>query len=175
MVGICYRLGWLKRCSLFLIVWGLCACGTSQKAKVVDVESKRLDVLQDSLLCLQRSAWFVDKFVHGQGIVRFRWAEYDTGKPSDPATGKPPIKHEGEAQVGWNAGQFLHKEGADSSRTTKGSKKLLQVEENSRTVEEKKTERASPIKDFWLTAVVLLFFIVLVYAMRRFLVQHRRW
>ena len=175
MVGICYSLGWLKRCPLFLMVWGLCACGTSQKAMVEDVESKRLDVLQDSLLCLQRSAWIVDKFVHGQGIVRFRWAEYDTGKPPDPATGKPPIKHEGEAQVGWESGQFLHKERADSSRTTKGSKNLLQVEENSRTVEEKKTERESPIKNFWLTVVVLLFSIVLVYAMRRFLVRHGRW
>lgn len=64
----------------------------------------------------------MDKFVHGQGIVRFRWTEYDTGKPSDPATGKPPIKHEGEAQVGWKAGRFMHKEGADSSRTTKGAR-----------------------------------------------------
>ena len=172
MVGICCSLDWLKRCPLFLMVWGLCACGASQKAKVVDVASKRLDVLQDSLLCLQGSAWAVDKFVHGQGTVRFRWTEYDTSRPPDPETGKPPIKLEGEAQVGWESGQFQHKEHADSSRMTTGSKKMFQVEENGRMVEEKKTETASPIKDFWLTAVVLLFSMLLVYAIRRFLVWH---
>ena len=175
MVGICYRFDCLKRCPLYLMVWGMCACGTSQKTKVVDAASRRLEVLQDSLLCLQGSVWAVDKFVHGQGTVRFRWTEYDTSRPPDPATGKPPIKQEGEAQVGWESGQFQHKEHADSSRMTKGSKTLLQVEENNRTVEEKKTETASPVKEFWPSAVVLLFSLALVYAMRRFLVQRGHW
>lgn len=94
MVGICFR-------SFKLLLLGsvLTACGSSQKTSVTDVHDIHRDSVSSVMAYQHTRDSFLTYFVKKHGVVQVHWTEYDTDKPTDPSTGRPPVKAEAKAEI----------------------------------------------------------------------------
>ena len=160
-------MNWVSRHILlapFMCLFLLFACGSSHKAVKSDTEVIRKDSASESVNIVHGSTTSLSELItiNGSYVIDFRI--YDTRKPSDSLTGKPPLLADGHVEGDFNKKEDRQTVAADTTNV-KTDKKTTSTKHEENKTEEVKDKKESTLlkqKGFTCVCVTVLFVVVLI-------------
>ena len=138
-------MNWVSRHILlapFMCLFLLFACGSSHKAVKSDTEVIRKDSTRESVNIVHGSSTSLRELITTNGSYVIDFRVYDTRKPPDSLTGKPPLLADGHVEGDFNKNREKETAIKDSTKVkaNKETTSDIHEEKRSETIKEKKEE-----------------------------------
>lgn len=162
-------MNWVSRHILlapFMCLFLLFGCGSSHKSIKTDAEVIRKDSTRQSLNIEQGSSLSLVELVKTHGHYKIDFRIYDTRKPPDSLTGKPPLLADGQVDGEFNRQEDKKTVVADTT-TIKADKKTASSEQEETNVEEVKEKEAPFTEQIKWVCVLLVLLLVLFFVIKR--------
>ena len=163
-------MNWVSRHILlapFMCLFLLLSCGSSHKSVKSDIEVIRKDSASESVNIVHGSTASLSELIttNGNYVIDFRI--YDTRKPPDSLTGKPPLLADGQVE-----GSFSQKEDrqmmvADTTNVKADKETTSDVHEKKQSETIKKKKESTLFKQIALACVSITVLIVALLARKR--------
>ena len=140
------------------------SCGSSHKAVKSDVEVIRKDSTSESVNIVYGSSTSLSELIttNGNYVINFRI--YDTRKPSDSPTGKPPLLADGHVEGDFNKKEDKQTVVTDTTsvKADKRTTSDIHEEKQSETIKEKKESTLPKQIGFACVCVTVLIVVILI-------------
>ena len=142
----------------------LFACGSSHKAVKSDTEVIRKDSTSESVNIVHGSTTSLRELITTNGSYVIDFRIYDTRKPPDSLTGKPPLLADGHVEGDFSKNKRKETATKDSTevKADKETTSNTREENRSETIKEKKESTLLRQIGFVCVCVTVLIFVVLV-------------
>lgn len=160
-------MNWVSRHILlapFMCLFLLFACGSSHKAVKSDTEVIRKDSASESVNIVHGSTTSLSELITTNGSYVIDFRIYDTRKPSDSLTGKPPLLADGHVEGDFNKKEDRQTVAADTTNV-KTDKKTTSTKHEENKTEEVKDKKESTLPEqigFACVCVAVLLVVMLV-------------
>lgn len=148
----------------FMCLFLLFACGSSHKAVKSDTEVIRKDSASESVNIVHGSTTSLSELITTNGSYVIDFRIYDTRKPSDSLTGKPPLLADGHVEGDFNKKEDRQTVAADTTNV-KTDKKTTSTKHGENKTEEVKDKKESTLPEqigFACVCVAVLLVVMLV-------------
>ncbi len=153
---------WIFVAVVLLLLFG--SCGSSHKSVKSDTEVIRKDSTSESVNIIHGSATSLRELIttNGNYVIDFRI--YDTRKPPDSLTGKPPLLADGHVEGDFNKKEDKQTVVADTTnvKADKETTSDIHEEKRSETIKEKKESTLLKQIGFACVCVTVLIIVALV-------------
>ena len=163
-------MSWVSRhilLALFMCLFLLLSCGSSHKAIKSDTEVISKDSASETVNIVHESTTSLSELIttNGNYVIDFRI--YDTQKPPDSLTGKPPLLADGQAERSFSQKEDRQMMVADTTNVKADKETTSDVHEKkqSETIKEKK--ESTLFKQIALACVSITVLIVALLARKR--------
>lgn len=160
-------MNWVSRHILlasFMCLFLLFACGSSHKAVKSDTEVIRKDSTRESVNIVHGSSTSLSELIatNGNYVIDFR--VYDTRKPPDSLTGKPPLLADGHVEGNFNKNEKKETVINDSTevKADRHTTSDIHAEKRSETIKDKKESTLPEQIGFACVCVTVLLVVMLV-------------
>lgn len=142
----------------------LFACGSSHKAVKSDTEVIRKDSASETVNIVHRSTTSLSELITTSGNYVIDFRIYDTRKPPDSLTGKPPLLADGHVEGDFNKKEDKQTVVADTTNVKTDKKTTSDVHEKTKTegVKEKKESTLLKQIGFVCACVTVLIVVMLI-------------
>lgn len=160
-------MNWVSRHILlapFMCLFLLFACGSSHKAVKSDTEVIRKDSASESVNIVHGSATSLRELITTNGSYVIDFRIYDTRKPPDSLTGKPPLLADGHVEGDFNKNEKKETVVNDSTEV-KADKEATSTKHEETKTEEVKDKKESTLPEqigFACVCVTVLIVVMLV-------------
>lgn len=160
-------MNWVSRHILlvpFMCLFLLFACGSSHKAVKSDTEVIRKDSASESVNIVHGSATSLRELITTNGSYVIDFRIYDTRKPPDSLTGKPPLLADGHVEGDFNKNEKKETVVNDSTEV-KTDKEATSTKHEETKTEEVKDKKESTLPEqigFACVCVTVLIVVMLV-------------
>ena len=160
-------MNWVSRHILlapFMCLFLLFACGSSHKAVKSDTEVIRKDSASETVNIVHRSTTSLSELITTSGNYVIDFRIYDTRKPPDSLTGKPPLLADGHVEGDFNKKEDKQTVVADTTNVKTDKKTTSDVHEKTKTegVKEKKESTLLKQIGFVCACVTVLIVVMLI-------------
>ena len=160
-------MNWVSRHILlapFMCLFLLFACGSSHKAVKSDTEVIRKDSASETVNIVHRSTTSLSELISTSGNYVIDFRIYDTRKPPDSLTGKPPLLADGHVEGDFNKKEDKQTVVADTTNVKTDKKTTSDVHEKTKTegVKEKKESTLLKQIGFVCACVTVLIVVMLI-------------
>ena len=160
-------MNWISRHILlapFMCLFLLFACGSSHKAVKSDTEVIRKDSASETVNIVHRSTTSLSELITTSGNYVIDFRIYDTRKPPDSLTGKPPLLADGHVEGDFNKKEDKQTVVADTTNVKTDKKTTSDVHEKTKTegVKEKKESTLLKQIGFVCACVTVLIVVMLI-------------
>ena len=160
-------MNWVSRHILlapFMCLFLLFACGSSHKAVKSDTEVIRKDSASETVNIVHRSTTSLSELITTSGNYVIDFRIYDTRKPPDSLTGKPPLLADGHVEGDFNKKEDKQTVVADTTNVKTDKKTTSDVHEKTKTegVKEKKESTLLKQIGFVCACVSVLIVVMLI-------------
>ena len=160
-------MNWVSRHILlapFMCLFLLFACGSSHKAVKSDVEVISKDSASESVNIVHESTTSLSELITTNSNYVIDFCIYDTRKPPDSLTGKPPLLADGHVEGDFNKKEDKQTVVADTTnvKTDKRTTSNTREEKQSETIKEKKESTLLKQIGFVCVCVTVLLVVVLI-------------
>ena len=160
-------MNWVSRHILlapFMCLFLLFACGSSHKAVKSDTEVIRKDSASETVNIVHRSTTSLSELITTSGNYVIDFRIYDTRKPPDSLTGKPPLLADGHVEGDFNKKEDKQTVVADTTNVKTDKKTTSDVHEKTKTegVKEKKESTLPKQIGFACVCVTVLIVVILI-------------
>ena len=140
------------------------SCGSSHKAIKSDIEVIRKDGASETVNIVHRSTTSLSELITTNGSYVINFRIYDTRKPPDSLTGKPPLLADGHVEGDFNKKEDKQTVVADTTsvKADKRTTSNTREEKRSETIKEKKESTLLEQISFACVGVIVLLVAVLV-------------
>ena len=147
---------------VLLLLFG--SCGSSHKAIKSDIEVIRKDGASETVNIVHRSTTSLSELITTNGSYVINFRIYDTRKPPDSLTGKPPLLADGHVEGDFNKKEDKQTVVADTTsvKADKRTTSNTREEKRSETIKEKKESTLLEQISFACVGVIVLLVAVLV-------------
>ena len=140
------------------------SCGSSHKAVKSDVEVIRKDSTSESVNIVYGSSTSLSELIttNGNYVINFRI--YDTRKPPDSLTGKPPLLADGHVEADFSKNRNKETATKDSTKVKADKETTSDIREENRseTIKEKKESMLPKQIGFVCVCVTVLIVVILI-------------
>ena len=160
-------MNWVSRHILlapFMCLFLLFACGSSHKAVKSDVEVISKDSASESVNIVHESTTSLSELITTNSNYVIDFCIYDTRKPPDSLTGKPPLLADGHVEGDFNKKEDKQTVVADTTsvKADKRTTSNTREEKQSETIKEKKESTLLKQIGFVCVCVTVLLVVVLI-------------
>ena len=160
-------MNWVSRHILlapFMCLFLLFACGSSHKAVKSDTEVIRKDSASETVNIVHGSTTSLSELITTSGNYVIDFRIYDTRKPPDSLTGKPPLLADGHVEGDFNKKEDKQTVVADTTNVKTDKKTTSDVHEKTKTegVKEKKESTLLKQIGFVCACVTVLIVVMLI-------------
>ena len=160
-------MNWVSRHILlapFMCLFLLFACGSSHKSVKSDTEVIRKDSTSESVNIIHGSATSLRELITTNGNYVIDFCIYDTRKPPDSLTGKPPLLADGHVEGDFSKNKRKETATKDSTEVKVDKETTSDIHEKTKTegVKDKKESTLLRQIGFVCVCVTVLIFVVLV-------------
>lgn len=160
-------MNWVSRHILlapFMCLFLLFACGSSHKAVKSDVEVISKDSASESVNIVHESTTSLSELITTNSNYVIDFCIYDTRKPPDSLTGKPPLLADGHVEGDFNKKEDKQTVVADTTnvKTDKRTTSNTREEKQSETIKEKKESTLLKQIGFACVCVTVLIVVMLI-------------
>ena len=160
-------MNWVSRHILlapFMCLFLLFACGSSHKAVKSDTEVIRKDSANESVNIVHGSTTSLRELISTNGSYVIDFRVYDTRKPPDSLTGKPPLLADGHVEGDFNKNEKKETVVNDSTeiKADKDITSDIHEEKRSESIKDKKESTLPEQIGFVCVCVTVLFVVVLI-------------
>lgn len=160
-------MSWVSRhilLALFMCLFLLLSCGSSHKAIKSDTEVISKDSASETVNIVHESTTSLSELIttNGNYVINFRI--YDTRKPSDSLTGKPPLLADGHVEGDFSKNKRKETAIKDSTevKADKETTSNTREENRSETIKEKKESTLPEQIGFACVCVTVLIVVMLI-------------
>ena len=142
-------MNWVSRHILlapFMCLFLLFACGSSHKAVKSDAEVIRKDSASESVNIVHESTTSLSELITTNSNYVIDFCIYDTRKPPDSLTGKPPLLADGHVEGDFNKKEDRQTVAADTTNV-KANKKTTSTKHEETKTEEVKDKKESTLPE----------------------------
>ena len=161
-------MNWVSRHNIwlasFMCLFLLFACGSSHKAVKSDTKIIQKDSTRESVNIVYGSSTSLSELITTNGSYVIDFRVYDTRKPPDSLTGKPPLLADGHVEGDFNKKEDKQTVVADTT-SVKADKRTIsntREEKQSETIKEKKESTLLKQIGFVCVCVTVLLVVVLI-------------
>ena len=160
-------MNWVSRhilLALFMCLFLLFSCGSSHKAIKSDTEVIRKDSASESVNIVHGSATSLRELITTNGSYVIDFRIYDTRKPPDSLTGKPPLLADGHVEGDFNKNEKKETVVNDSTEV-KADKEATSTKHEETKTEEVKDKKESTLPEqigFACVCVTVLIVVMLI-------------
>lgn len=160
-------MNWVSRNILlapFMCLFLLFACGSSHKAVKSDTEVIRKDSASETVNIVHRSTTSLSELITTSGNYVIDFRIYDTRKPPDSLTGKPPLLADGHVEGDFSKNKRKETATKDSTEVKADKETTSDIHEKTKTEGVKDKKESTLLKQigFVCVCVTVLIFVVLV-------------
>ena len=160
-------MNWISRHILlapFMCLFLLLSCGSSYKSVNSDTEVIRKDSASESVNIVHGSSTSLSELITTNGSYVIDFRIYDTRKPPDSLTGKPPLLADGHVEGDFNKKEDKQTVVADTTnvKTDKRTTSNTREEKQSETIKEKKESTLPEQIGFACVCATVLLVVVLI-------------
>ena len=160
-------MNWVSRNILlapFMCLFLLFACGSSHKAVKSDTEVIRKDSASESVNIVHGSTTSLSELITTNGSYVIDFRIYDTRKPPDSLTGKPPLLADGHVEGDFSKNKKKETATKDSTEVKADKETTSDIHEKTKTEGVKDKKESTLLKQigFVCVCVTVLIFVVLV-------------
>ena len=142
-------MNWVSRHILlapFMCLFLLFACGSSHKTLKFDTDVISKDSASETVNIVHRSTTSLSELITTNGSYVIDFRIYDTRKPSDSLTGKPPLLADGHVKGDFNKKEDRQTVAADTTNV-KANKKTTSTKHEETKTEEVKDKKESTLPE----------------------------
>lgn len=163
-------MNWVSRHILlapFMCLFLLFACGSSHKAVKSDTEVIRKDSTSESVNIVHGSSTSLSELIttNGNYVIDFRI--YDTRKPPDSLTGKPPLLADGHVEGDFNKNRKKETATKDSTEVKADKETTSDIHEKTKTEGVKEKKESTLLKQIGFACVCVTVLIVVMLVVRK--------
>ncbi len=161
-------MNWVSRHNIwlasFMCLFLLFACGSSHKAVKSDTKIIQKDSTRESVNIVYGSSTSLSELITTNGSYVIDFRVYDTRKPPDSLTGKPPLLADGHVEGDFNKKEDKQTVVADTTsvKADKRTTSNTREEKQSETIKEKKESTLLKQIGFVCVCVTVLLVVVLI-------------
>nr|DAK02218.1 MAG TPA: Lysis protein [Caudoviricetes sp.] len=160
-------MNWVSRHILlapFMCLFLLLSCGSSHKAVKSDAEVIRKDSTSESVNIVHGSSTSLSELITANGNYVIDFRIYDTRKPPDSLTGKPPLLADGHVEGDFNKKEDKQTVVADTTsvKVDKRTTSNTREEKRSETIKERKESTLLKQIGFACVCVTVLLVVMLI-------------
>ena len=163
-------MNWVSRHILlapFMCLFLLFACGSSHKAVKSDVEVIRKDSASETVNIVHRSTTSLSELITTSGNYVIDFRIYDTRKPPDSLTGKPPLLADGHVEGDFNKKEDKQTVVADTTNVKTDKKTTSDIHEKTKTEGVKEKKESTLLKQIGFACVCVTVLIVVMLVVRK--------
>lgn len=158
-------MNWVSRHILlapFMCLFLLFACGSSHKAVKSDAEVIRKDSASESVNIVHESTTSLSELITTNSNYVIDFCIYDTRKPPDSLTGKPPLLADGHVEGDFNKKEDRQTVAADTTNVKTDKKTTSTKHEENKTEEVKEKKESTLLKQIGFACVCVTVLIVVM-------------
>lgn len=163
-------MNWVSRHILlapFMCLFLLFACGSSHKAVKSDTEVIRKDSASETVNIVHRSTTSLSELITTSGNYVIDFRIYDTRKPPDSLTGKPPLLADGHVEGDFNKKEDKQTVVADTTNVKTDKKTTSDVHEKTKTEGVKEKKESTFFKQIGFACVCVTVLLVIMLIVRK--------
>lgn len=163
-------MNWVSRHILlapFMCLFLLFACGSSHKTLKFDTDVISKDSASETVNIVHRSTTSLSELITTNGSYVIDFRIYDTRKPSDSLTGKPPLLADGHVEGDFNKEEDKQTVVADTTSVKADKRTTSNIHEKTKTEGVKEKKESTLLKQIGFACVCVTVLLVVVLMARK--------